>query len=397
MVRTLVIPHVPLRRDLRIRSVEIARCLALASGGEVCLLDWRGGRPVSNPIVKLWCRMREACIAINQRTSWSDWNPVRVATIPHLFFPPLISGFCNGLVLDRFIRTHEIDVVINANAFQFGLSKKTARRVTYIYDLVDDHLSKEPKRSWRRSRSFCIREFPKAQSIITISQKLQMLLRNLGYESTLVPNGVDTATYRCQQDGAVAEIRRMLDLDGRRVIAYIGNHSGWFSNIPFLLEAFRLLRKKIGDVALLVVGPMREEERRALAVEPSVIVTGPVSATEVHNYFQVADIGVLPFLPGPFTDNSLPLKVLEFGAARKSMVAAPLEELRLVGFPHVELTPLDTDLWAETICQMLLGPQSWPQEWDELIEKYDWSNVVKPLVDITERAKARIPQGCDGS
>ena len=84
-------------------------------------------------------------------------------------------------------------------------------------------------------------------------------------------------------------------------------------------------------------------------MEQGVHVVGPVRTEEVWDYFHAADLGLLPFVLEPGTHHSLPLKVLEFGAAGKPLLATPLHELKRLAFPHVRFAPYDAEAWSRAL------------------------------------------------
>lgn len=383
MKRILVIPHVAPNANLRIRSVEIARHLASSADNRVYLLDW--SPPKTAPkgfFYKIYQRFADSCGRIRLRPRIQLVEGIWWTTLPLLLFPRPLDGIYNEYQLLAFIRRERIDCVINANSFHFPIRQLRAPSFLYVYDLVDDHLSPEPHRAWKRTRAFSLRELRKADFIVTISNSLRDLVREeTGMSSLVVPNGVDLATCRYADSQAVAAIRRKYELENTLAIIYIGNHGGWFSNIPFLAGAVARLNSGPCRARLVVVGPVDpEEQKRAMQLCPSAVFTGPVPAKDVASYFHAADIGVLPFVESPFTHNALPLKVLEYGAARKRVIATPLRELEILQFPHVELVPLDEERWSRALETSALT--KWCPEWDHTIDLYDWQTVLDPLTGL---------------
>lgn len=323
--------------------------------------------------------MAETLSTIMSKPRADTLSGIRTVMIPHMLFPPVVSTKFNRKSLDMFVRSNDVETIINANGVHFGIGSSTLSRVNYVYDLVDDHLSPSANRTWKRVRDFTLREIRNSQAVITISRSLQRILEDFGVAATVVPNGVDIARCAMYDQEALQSLRCEYGLSDRPVVAYIGNHNTWFSNSGFLLRAFRLLRKERKDAALLIVGPVLPAEANHLRHEPGVVVTGSVPVERVHLYFQIAHVGVVPFLQMPFTNHSLPLKVLEFGGARKPVIATPLSELRLLRLPHVTLLPLDEHLWAEALKAALDRDRAWDPAWDERIKQYDWPNALKPL------------------
>ena len=116
----------------------------------------------------------------------------------------------------------------------------------------------------------------------------------------------------------------------------------------------------------------------------------PVSPDEAAAWFHATDIGVLPFEPCPFTHNALPLKVLEYGAARKTVLASPLKELQTLQLPHVRLLPLERQAWAQALLDEAHSPTPWEPAWDAVIERYDWPVLFSGLKErLLQRLEGR--------
>jgi hypothetical protein len=125
-----------------------------------------------------------------------------------------------------------------------------------------------------------------------------------------------------------------------------------------------------------------------MAGNPDVIFTGPIPPEQIATCFQAVDIGVLPFQICPFTDNALPLKILEYGAARKRVLATPLKELKTLAFPHVSLLEPDPALWSAALEQEAKAPSPWNPGWDSVIAGYDWPLVLSNLPRLLEVPRA---------
>ena len=82
------------------------------------------------------------------------------------------------------------------------------------------------------------------------------------------------------------------------------------------------------------------------------------------------------------TDAALPIKILEYSACRKFVIATNLEELKILKFPNVILLPRKTHLWVKNIKN--LKNRKWDKKWDKIIKNYDWKNIAKKLCKLVE-------------
>ena len=99
----------------------------------------------------------------------------------------------------------------------------------------------------------------------------------------------------------VNELRKNLDLDGKKVVLFVGALVRE-KRVEYLLSAFSLIKNKIPLARLLIVGDGEDRSRLELLakeyhIENKCIFAGSV-VKDVTKYFQLADIFVLPGLGG---------------------------------------------------------------------------------------------------
>jgi glycosyltransferase involved in cell wall biosynthesis len=383
--KVLVIPHQP-GRGVRVRSVEMARQLAATGAYEVYVLTWEPAAPTRHAIIqKVLTRSLEAMDTMRTRVRIEPEGNLRWVRLPHLMAPyPFCQGY-NEEQLARFIRQERIDAVISASAYLHPVPRPetVGHPFVILYDVVDDHLSPESGPAWRRTRRFTLRELSKANHIMTVSHGLQALLEAEGFGPVhLVPNGVEIQSFQQstpQAQQAVEAIRERYRLHGKFTVGYIGNH-GWWAGLRFLLETFNRFHETFPESRLLIVGPGEEVEQLQPAYASEWIqFTGPVPPEEVSAYFHAIDLGVLPFELSPFTHHALPIKILEYGAARKPVLASPLKELETLSLPHVQLLPLHQAIWQDALTREAQTSTEWNPLWDDTLRRYDWQLLMQKV------------------
>ena len=254
----------------------------------------------------------------------------------------------------------------------------------YVYDLVDDHADLSPTKLTPIVESFIKNEIMKADVVTTHTHQLMDIIsERYGRNPIYVPNGTNLSDFKSVAKRDILELRRKYRLEGKFVIGFVGNH-GSFAGLTFLFEVFDKLKQAMSDAALFIVGPINPEVR--IPEVEGAIFTGPVPPQEIAKYFLAIDIGVLPFDKRPFTDNALPIKVIEYGAARKLTVATPLTELCRLQFPHVLLAEQQVDEWINLIGRT--RSLRWQNEYTKAINQFDWQTICKTFENI-------IDDGCD--
>ena len=373
----LIIPHVPHSYSyVRIRSLELAREFARLGHAVQCLTwaapDGIAPRPRLTRIGDLLSE-----INVEQR---DDLSFVRM---PIASFGRILrfSKRLNAWRLNRWIRKNKIDLVINASALWWSVLARSP--AFYVYDVVDDHVRQTSNypRLDRAIGNHFDKECRKADLVIASSlEQVRLVEERVEVKPLYVPNGVDLAAYRSVTPAQVAEQRERLGLKDKWVIGYIGKHNYW-SGVGFLLQVFDVLRRQCSDAHLLIVGGGVEVDTYApeRSDDPDVTFLGLRPVSEMPLLFNLIDVGVLPFRCIPFTDSALPLKILEYGASRKQVVASPLRELQNHRFPYVELVPED-DVHGWVAALQALRQREWRSEWDHRVDQFDWRATARKLI-----------------
>lgn len=137
-----------------------------------------------------------------------------------------------------------------------------------------------------------------------------------------LPSTVDVDSFSSKSGD---NIRRKYGLSDAKVVIYIGVLAK-LRNLSLLLEAFSIAKKKTKNAKLLIVG--RGSDRgnleilaERLGIRSDIIFTDWVSHQEVLEYIAAADIGVSPVPPLPFYEPSSPIKMVEYMAAAKPVIA----------------------------------------------------------------------------
>ncbi len=377
--KVLIIPHQP-NRNIKVRAVEMAKHLASLGHYQVFILTWQiNPKPSRHIGEKIIQKSLEALKTTRIRPKTTEENGLTWVELPYLLAPtPWCQAF-NQRQLKRFVQQHGIELIISGNAYHFPMP--IAPYCRRIYDVVDDHISPGSGPDLQTTRQFTLQELKKADHITTISHALQDLLNTEGFAgSSRIPNGVDYAAFQQTPYEKIQAIRTQHQLDGRFTIGYIGNHGPW-AGMELLLDAFERLQQRLPKSRLLIIGPGEDLPRWQSRIERNagITATGPIPPPEIATWFHAVDIGVLPFAICPFTDNALPLKLLEYGAARKTVLATPLKELKTLQLPHVRLIEPNAQDWSAALMQEAENPTPWQPQWNEVIAGYDWATVLKDL------------------
>ena len=167
--------------------------------------------------------------------------------------------------------------------------------------------------------------YAEATRIVTVTESFRRNLIERGVPAdrvVTIPNGADLTTW--QPGTAPAELRQRLNLDGRFVVLYLGNH-GVSQRLGQVLDAAGRLRDR-GDIQFLLVGNGPEKlalERRAREERLSnVQFLDPVGKQDVRAFYHLADACIVPLRNVPLFDTFIPSKMFEVLASGRPLIGA---------------------------------------------------------------------------
>jgi len=198
-------------------------------------------------------------------------------------------------------------------------------------NLVYEMLDYSERRSWlyaglvRRSR----RTFAISEGLIDTAVANGLPRDKI----SLAPDGVDIAAFDFEQDTVAARKTVGLPLEGK-IVLYTGRLSDW-KGVDVLVKSARLLPD--GTRVVIVGGFEGEPEALQNSVEKEglddrIDVLGFVSHARVRHYLKAADVLVLPNKPVSklSTHHTSPLKLFEYMASKRPIVASDLPSIREV-------------------------------------------------------------------
>ncbi len=370
-MRILVIPAV-LNTPLRHRGAELAR--ALGARHRVLLLFGERQPAGLGPMRKLAWHARQAA-TWSARSLAPGVTAVRLPSLPRW---PYLSRRYQSAVVALLARMWRPDAVLTQGTGEVRAPRRPGARI--VYDLPDNHMAGLELEGRQASadaiRMFIAGELAHASAATASSRVLVRLLeREFHAAATLVPNGVSSHLYRGVSPDAVARLRARLQLGAGPVLGFTGGLD-WWVDAPLAVAALRAVQRRCPGARLLVVG----DGSRAAAFRdagPDVVVTGFIAPSEVPGYVALFDVGLVPFVKNALTDAMLPIKIFDYGAARKPAVSTPLDAYEGEDLPFLRVTAPRAEPIAAAVDEALR--RGWESAWDAAMDRYEWAQLVEPL------------------
>jgi glycosyltransferase involved in cell wall biosynthesis len=203
-----------------------------------------------------------------------------------------------------------------------------------VYDCVDDYVEQTTSRRGRAmivgyDRMAALR----SRLVFATSTTMYERQRQLNKRTYLVPNAGDYEHFARAADPSIVA-PDAADL-ARPVLGFAGNFLS--AKVDFgLLEHVADARP---EWTLLLIGPARQDtvsSLERLASHPNVRWLGPRPYADLPGYVAAFDVGLIPYVANDYTRSCFPLKLYEYLAAGKPVVASGLPELAGMG-PDVTL------------------------------------------------------------
>ncbi len=266
-----------------------------------------------------------------------------------------ITKVLNAVIEEFSIRDYILVNCFNPfYGFLNSLSQKPLLKVYYTIDEItqSNYIKKHGPRLEKQVLS-------EADVTLATSRKLVANCREIAEHVHYFPNAAD---FRLFNRALTEQFERPAELKGledKRIICYTG-HIEHRTDYKLLYH----LAKAHADKIILMVGPVSgtEVNTSGLADLANVVFTGPKAIDELPAYLQYSHCTIIPYKRNKLTASIYPLKINEYLAAGKAVVATPFSE--------------DIQSFAEVI-QLADNEKSFAAEVETAIEAYDGATVER--------------------
>jgi glycosyltransferase involved in cell wall biosynthesis len=214
-----------------------------------------------------------------------------------------------------FMLTKKIDIVIERNSAKgSGVLPAKLFGILAVLEIIDPEVSRI--------------QLKLADRILAYTKKI--VPPDYLQRISLTDAGVETEIFKPDKKGA-REIRKRFNLNGRKVVVYVGELSAWHG-AEIIIE----LAERMRDVTFLMLGKnlqllSEEVMRRKLG---NVIFAGFVDHSEVRKYISTGDAAIAPYRKLSKVFYFSPIKIFEYMACGVPFVASDIEIIREIAKKH---------------------------------------------------------------
>jgi len=256
----------------------------------------------------------------------------------------LNAAVCRQALRRRVFRIQEPaerSIAIFQNPF-WGLVLQQNDFFKIYYDCIDE-LSIYAGRSSRERFSMYESKLVDQSNGVFVTAKIleDSLLSRYGHKPIYrIPNGVDYLWFQDRvRDYAIPE--DMMNLP-RPVVGYIGALYSWLN-----YDLIVTMARRLPGISFVFIGPVENRETlHPLSDIPNIYWLGRKEYHEVPRYIQSFDVCMIPFLVNRISETANPVKLFEYLALGKPVVATRLAELERYKNGLVYLAGTDEDFIA---------------------------------------------------
>lgn len=237
--------------------------------------------------------------------------------------------------------------------------------------------------------------FTHANKIISISNALshhlQIYWKVPANKIVTIPNATEITLFTEPTDHTATRAR--WGIGDAPVVIFTGSFQPWHG-VDFLVAAFTRVAREIPAARLLLVGDGKlrtdiEAQVAAAGLDNKIIFTGSVEHQAIPDLLSIADVAVAPYTKLPAELWFSPLKLFEYMAAGKAIVASHFGQIAEViedGRTGLLVEPDNVDMLAASIIRLLkdtdfkhrLGHNAHT----EAVEKHSWAARARTLENV---------------
>ena len=208
----------------------------------------------------------------------------------------------------------------------------------------------------------------------------------------VVPNGVDIELFTATFSNSQA-VRAQLGLSNQPVVMFVGGFQPWHG-LENLVESFAQVVRLVPEAILLLVGdgPIRsaiEQKSAELGLADRVIITGFVPHDRIPEMLAIADVVTAPYPRLPEEMWFSPLKLYEYMAAGKAIVASKEGQISDViqdGCTGLLVEAGDVEGLAQALIKLLEAPAERERLGQnarrQAVKQHSWEQYIRRLEEI---------------
>ena len=264
---------------------------------------------------------------------------------------------------------------------------KSKLKIKHVLDFADFHVYVRPKR-------LVMDSFLNADKIIAITNYLKQFLIDKGIDAEkihLIPNGVDLELFNSSKY-TTNEIQKLREsFHSKNLIVF----SGALQDLNIIIDSAKNVVTEFPDTKYIILGDHRnhnlskniwEKKVQEKGLEKYFQFLGKKPREEIPKFLLCADVCIDSFPDEPYYAAAHPIKLLEYGACGKPVVATKVSETEKLLTHEIHgylASPSNSDEFAKFLKILLHSTElrdKMGNEFSNHIRKnFDWNKIAKDL------------------
>lgn len=265
------------------------------------------------------------------------------------------------------------DVCIVYNAWGTRLAQRhlNQRKIPVVFDFIDlMHSFRANPVERQASKAATNDALRKSQAVTVTADKLRQYAGAYNEKTVLVPNGVDVPFYA---NASKKKLRHPC-------VGFVGGFGQWLD-----FGLLDLAIRDCPDVHFYFVGdgPAKAQLPEAANVHVS---DGFIPQNQARRWVKGFDVCVIPFRKNALTDAVCPLKLFEYWAAGKAVLARPTHELERIVKDEAVLA-VGVKKWRNQIRRLAddaAARRALGKKGFKAAARYSWKNLSRRFVSVLE-------------
>jgi len=276
---------------------------------------------------------RQALERVSKVHKEADITLLRPAMVKIPGLEHLSLIFSHKREIARQMKEFRPDVIVGFGILNTYLAMKLARKgsVTFVYYLIDVLHTLVPAKSLQWvARIVGKKTLKNSDRVVVINDKLKDYAIEMGSNpdrTYLVRAGVDLERFSSHIDGS--RVRKEYEIEANDFVLFF---MGWlysFSGLKEVALDLVKIKKKEFNLRLLIVGegdlyPELKKIRQEYNLQDRIILTGWQAYERIPEFLTASDLCLFPAHDNEVTHNIVPIKMYEYMAAGKPVIATRL-------------------------------------------------------------------------
>jgi len=302
---------------------------------------------------------------------------------------PIVIPFGSGAIIDSFNKwfldlqvrlarnrlrmgPETVVFVFSQNWYPFVQAVRRRKLIYYVVDEQSGFSGVDRLRFEQLNRNMC----ELADLVICSAKKLVDRYRPLNPNTHQVSHGVNHNLFSSVLSGGVTTIPERLRGLTKPVLGFWGHISHDWVDADLLKN----LAGEKPDWTILLIG-RNDMAPSEFQDYPNIVLTGEVEYNRLPDFCSAVDVGLIPFVKSPLTENCNPLKLYEYLSAGLPVVSTDIPEVR--NWRDHVLIAGDNKSFIRC-CEEALRPVSdqWRKERSDLMKQNTWEQKVQNIYEL---------------